>query len=73
MPTIVLNDFEMYYEARGHGTPLLLLHGGMGIGDDWRHVDDRPILAAHSPSGNARKTSSPCSMVSASNASRRLA
>jgi pimeloyl-ACP methyl ester carboxylesterase len=28
----------MYYEARGAGEPLLLLHGGMGIGSDWRHV-----------------------------------
>lgn len=28
----------MYFEDRGAGDPLLLLHGGMGIGDDWRHV-----------------------------------
>lgn len=28
----------MYYEVRGEGEPLLLLHGGMGIGGDWRHV-----------------------------------
>jgi len=38
MPTIGLNGFQMYYEARGDGEPLLLLHGGMGIGSDWRHV-----------------------------------
>ena len=38
MPTIGLNGFQMYYEARGDGDPLLLLHGGMGIGADWRHV-----------------------------------
>jgi pimeloyl-ACP methyl ester carboxylesterase len=38
MPTIRLNGFQMYYEARGDGEPLLLLHGGMGIGGDWRHV-----------------------------------
>jgi pimeloyl-ACP methyl ester carboxylesterase len=38
MPTATLNGFEMYYEDRGHGDPLLLLHGGMGIGGDWRHV-----------------------------------
>jgi pimeloyl-ACP methyl ester carboxylesterase len=36
--TIALNGFEMYFEDRGSGEPLLLLHGGMGIGDDWRHV-----------------------------------
>jgi pimeloyl-ACP methyl ester carboxylesterase len=38
MPTVALNEFEMYFEDRGNGEPLLLLHGGMGIGDDWRHV-----------------------------------
>ena len=38
MPTISVNGFEMQYQLRGDGEPLLLLHGGMGIGDDWRHV-----------------------------------
>jgi pimeloyl-ACP methyl ester carboxylesterase len=38
MPTISLNGFQMYYEARGDGEPLLLLHGGLGTGNDWRHV-----------------------------------
>ena len=38
MPTISVNGFEMHYQLRGNGEPLLLLHGGMGIGDDWRHV-----------------------------------
>jgi pimeloyl-ACP methyl ester carboxylesterase len=38
MATIGLNGFEMYVEDRGEGEPLLLLHGGMGIGGDWRHV-----------------------------------
>ena len=38
MPTISVNGFEMHYQLRGNGQPLLLLHGGMGIGDDWRHV-----------------------------------
>jgi pimeloyl-ACP methyl ester carboxylesterase len=28
----------MHYEDRGSGRSLLLLHGGLGIGDDWRHV-----------------------------------
>jgi pimeloyl-ACP methyl ester carboxylesterase len=41
MPTVALNGFEMYFEDRGSGEPLLLLHGGMGIGDDWRHVFPR--------------------------------
>jgi pimeloyl-ACP methyl ester carboxylesterase len=38
MPTTHLNGFDMYYEARGDGDALLLLHGGMGIGGDWRYV-----------------------------------
>src|SRR5215831_14970260 len=41
MPTAALNGFDMYFEDRGAGEPLLLLHGGMGIGDDWRHVFPR--------------------------------
>lgn len=38
MPTVRLPDFEMFFESRGAGEPLLLLHGGMGIGADWRYV-----------------------------------
>jgi len=38
MPTIDVNGFTMYYEARGEGEPLVLLHGGTGVGADWRHV-----------------------------------
>jgi pimeloyl-ACP methyl ester carboxylesterase len=38
MPQIELNGFELHYEDRGSGEPLLLLHGGMGIGEDWRYV-----------------------------------
>ena len=33
-----INGFTMHFEDRGSGQPLLLLHGGMGIGADWRHV-----------------------------------
>ena len=33
-----VNGFEMCFEMRGAGEPLLLLHGGMGIGADWRYV-----------------------------------
>jgi len=38
MPTIDVDGCSIHYEARGEGEPLLLLHGGMGIGGDWRHV-----------------------------------
>jgi pimeloyl-ACP methyl ester carboxylesterase len=36
--TIAINGIEMYFEERGDGAPLLLLHGGSGIGADWKHV-----------------------------------
>jgi pimeloyl-ACP methyl ester carboxylesterase len=36
--TLAVNGIEMYFEERGDGAPLLLLHGGSGIGADWKHV-----------------------------------
>jgi pimeloyl-ACP methyl ester carboxylesterase len=36
--TLAINGIEMYFEERGDGAPLLLLHGGTGIGADWKHV-----------------------------------
>src|SRR3954466_11645872 len=33
-----INGFHMHVERRGAGDPLLLLHGGTGIGDDFRLV-----------------------------------
>jgi pimeloyl-ACP methyl ester carboxylesterase len=36
--TIDLNGFEMFFDVRGDGEPLLLLHGGTGIGADWKLV-----------------------------------
>jgi len=36
--TVPVNGFDMYFEERGDGAPLLLLHGGSGIGADWKHV-----------------------------------
>lgn len=38
MPSTSINHVDMYFEDRGSGEPLLLLHGGMGIGSDWRYV-----------------------------------
>src|SRR5512138_3885170 len=35
---IDVNGFQLYYEERGRGEPLLLLHGGTGIGSDWKLV-----------------------------------
>jgi pimeloyl-ACP methyl ester carboxylesterase len=33
-----LNGCRIAYEIRGEGDPLLLLHGGMGAGADWKYV-----------------------------------
>lgn len=43
---IDVNGFQMYLEERGDGEPLLLLHGGTGIGSDWNLV-----FAAGGPPG----------------------
>ena len=37
-----IHDIEMYYQLRGEGKPLLLLHGFMGSGADWRLVFEEP-------------------------------
>jgi len=38
MPDLDVNSFQLHYEDRGAGDPLLLLHGGTGIGADWQLV-----------------------------------
>jgi pimeloyl-ACP methyl ester carboxylesterase len=35
---INVNGFRLFFETRGDGAPLLLLHGGSGIGADWTLV-----------------------------------
>ena len=56
-----INGIQLYYERRGSGQPVLLLHGGTGIGDDWRHIFPEPPatfelispdLRGHGRSGN---------------------
>jgi pimeloyl-ACP methyl ester carboxylesterase len=36
--TIRINGIEMYYELRGAGAPLVLLHGGTGAGVNWNLI-----------------------------------
>ncbi len=40
--TIHLNGIAMYVERQGKGAPLLLLHGGGGVGQNWRLIFDAP-------------------------------
>src|SRR5258708_29464312 len=37
-----VNDIQMYFETRGEGEPLLLLHGGGGVGANWELVFKEP-------------------------------
>jgi pimeloyl-ACP methyl ester carboxylesterase len=39
---VLVHDIEMYYELRGEGEPLLLLHGGGGIGANWDLIFKAP-------------------------------
>ena len=36
--TVSINGMEMYYEIHGTGEPLLLLHGGGGVGANWQLI-----------------------------------
>ena len=40
--TVHLNGIAMYVERYGAGAPLLLLHGGGGVGQNWRLVFEAP-------------------------------
>jgi pimeloyl-ACP methyl ester carboxylesterase len=40
--TTHFNGMDMYYEIRGEGEPLVLLHGGGGIGSNWLLIFDQP-------------------------------
>jgi pimeloyl-ACP methyl ester carboxylesterase len=37
-----LNGIELYFESRGEGEPLLLLHGGGGAGSNWDLIFKQP-------------------------------
>jgi len=40
--TIPVNGIEMYCETRGEGDPLVLLHGGGGVGANWNLIFKEP-------------------------------
>ncbi len=42
--TVLINDIEMFVEIDGAGEPLLLLHGGGGCHEDWRHAGHGDFL-----------------------------
>jgi pimeloyl-ACP methyl ester carboxylesterase len=66
MPDIDVNGCSLHYDDRGNGEPLLLLHGGTGIGAHWQLVFTAgdpegfrvivPDLRGHGRSTNPAKT-----------------
>ncbi len=43
-----LGDLEMYYEQKGSGKPLLLLHGGTGCHEDWTYAGHDEFVREYS-------------------------
>jgi pimeloyl-ACP methyl ester carboxylesterase len=58
--TVPVNDIEMYFEVRGSGEPLVLLHGFSGLGRDWELIFEEPTpgytLIAPDLRGHGRST-----------------
>src|SRR5689334_14068013 len=59
--TVQINGMQMYVETHGEGAPLVLLHGGGGVGANWKlifkdHPDNYqlivPDLRGHGRSTN---------------------
>jgi pimeloyl-ACP methyl ester carboxylesterase len=63
MATVAVNGAVLYYEERGSGPPLLLVHGTGGYADIWSPVLDRLARAyrviAYDRRGFARSSSAP--------------
>ena len=62
---VELNGIRLHYDRSGEGSPLLLLHGGTGVGDDWSYIFPNaptgfeliaPDLRGHGRSTNSAKT-----------------
>ncbi len=43
MPEVVLNDITFHYTTHGHGDPLLLIHGGWGLGVNGFHYQEKTL------------------------------
>jgi hypothetical protein len=55
--TMSVNDIEMYYEIRGEGVPLLLLHGAVPQASLWviPNGGHGPIFGEHTGEGETTK------------------
>lgn len=57
-----VNDVELYYQIHGEGTPLILLHGGLGHSGHWKNqisvLSEHYKVIAVDSRGHGRSTSS---------------
>ena len=57
-----VNDIELYYQIHGEGTPLILLHGGLGYSGHWKNevsvLSEHYRVIAVDSRGHGRSTSS---------------
>jgi pimeloyl-ACP methyl ester carboxylesterase len=47
MPEVVVNDITLHYTTHGHGEPLLLIHGGWGLGVNGFHYQAKTLRDFH--------------------------
>ena len=43
MPEVPIDDITLYYTSRGHGVPLLLVHGGWGLAVNGFHYQEKTL------------------------------
>ena len=43
MPEVSINDVALHYTTHGHGEPLLLIHGGWGLGVNGFHYQEKTL------------------------------
>ncbi len=68
MPTAQVNGAELYYEVRGAGPPMLMLHGGLGLDHIYLKssltpLEQRNSLIYYDQRGNGRSDGVPVSTI----------
>ena len=59
-PVLDTHGISLHYNIIGEGEPLLFLHGGLGSGDNWRHIFGEPpagyrLIAPDQPVAGGRR------------------
>ncbi|HWG89819.1 MAG TPA: alpha/beta hydrolase [Candidatus Thermoplasmatota archaeon] len=72
MPHAEVRGIRLHYEEEGHGTPVVLVHGGLGSSEDWQHQASvlarrhrvlRPDLRGHGKSTRFGEPGNPWSAL----------